>query len=132
MRSISRVTQGKFQIARQYRVHRETQLYKELKHLFQNLPPHLPGLSEPPKLITQGEVVSEERVRLYTVQEIKNTFQKADFEDINIYGAGYTLQLLKNEELRPFVNKHRDIFCKIEILLNPFLDLQYSTMLFQS
>ena len=39
-------------------------------------------------------------------------------------------RLLKDEELRPFVNKHRDHFSKIEILLHGKLNLDYAVMLF--
>ncbi len=123
-------TRGKYQIVRRYRVQRDTQLYNELKQSFQNLPSHLPGLIEPPKLLLQATVMTEERVRLYTVPEITHAFQKAGFDVTKIYGAGYTLRLLKDEEIRSFVNKHRDIFCRIEILLNALFNLQYATMLF--
>lgn len=122
--------EAQFQIIREYLIHPGTQLLAEVIQQFQALPAHLPGITQRPHYIGDAELIHEQRVRMYKPAELQQIIETAGFIDVTVYGEGYMPSLLNDEELRPFVNKHRDHFSKIEILLHGKLNLDYAVMLF--
>jgi ubiquinone/menaquinone biosynthesis C-methylase UbiE len=121
---------GNYQIAREYLVKSGTQLFMELTQEFRASPSHLPGILKRPQHLKDAELIFEKKVRLFKVEELRQIVMNAQFRDIRMYGEGYATYLVKDEELRPFVNLHRDYFSKAEILLYDKLCLDYAVMLY--
>ncbi|MHA2364330.1 MAG: class I SAM-dependent methyltransferase [Candidatus Hodarchaeales archaeon] len=121
-----------FQVSRDYLIQPNTVAFKEIIKSYQNLPPHLPGIvsDERPQYLKEAELLSEDKNRVFNTDELRELFKLASFRDIKVYGEGYATYLLRDEEMRPFVNKHRDYFSKAEILLQKFLKPDTSPMLF--
>ncbi|MFX0182865.1 MAG: class I SAM-dependent methyltransferase [Candidatus Hodarchaeota archaeon] len=121
---------GNYQIVREYLVKSGSQLFMELTQEFHALPSHLPGILKRPQHLKEADFIFEKKVRLLTVEELRQTLMNAQFRDIRVYGEGYATYLVKDKELRPFVNAHRDYFSKAEILLYDKLCLDYAVMLY--
>ncbi|MFW9992194.1 MAG: class I SAM-dependent methyltransferase [Candidatus Odinarchaeota archaeon] len=125
-------TEDNYQVSREYSVKPDTQLFNELKKKFQALPPHLSGITQRPQHLSEAELVNERKNRLYGVEELQQIVTTRGFQNVKIYGLGYMLSLLRDEELRSFVNENRDYFCKAEIVLQNKLRLDHAVHLFVS
>ncbi|MHA2298891.1 MAG: class I SAM-dependent methyltransferase [Candidatus Hodarchaeales archaeon] len=125
-------TEDNYQVFREYSVRPDTQLFSELEKKFQALPQHLPGINHPPQHLPEAELISERKNRLFDAEELQQIVTANGFQDVKVYGLGYMISLLRDEELRSFVNENRDYFCKAEILLQDKLRLDYAVHLFVS
>ena len=125
-------TDDNHQFSREYLVRPDTRLFDELEKKFQALPAHLPGITQKPQHLSEAKLIGERKNRLYDAEELRQIVSVNGFQDVKIIGLGHMLSLLRDEELRSFVNENRDYFCKAELLLQDRFRLDYAVHLFVS
>jgi SAM-dependent methyltransferase len=65
---------------------------------------------------------------LYSKNQVEKMLKEAGFKSIDVRPMGMFLLLWQNRRLMDFVNKHRDIFCEIEVEMAKAFKLERSTM----
>jgi SAM-dependent methyltransferase len=65
---------------------------------------------------------------LYSKNQVEKMLKEAGFKSIDLRPMGMFLLLWQNGRLMDFVNKHRDIFCEIEIEMAKAFKLELATM----
>ena len=67
--------------------------------------------------------------KLYPPTQVETMLKDAGFFEITFRPIGMFVNLWRNRELMDFANKHRDIFCRIEIEMNDTFRLDRSPMM---
>jgi SAM-dependent methyltransferase len=65
---------------------------------------------------------------LYSKNQVERMLKEAGFESIDLRPMGMFLLLWQNRRLMDFVNKHRGIFCEIEVEMAKAFKLELATM----
>jgi SAM-dependent methyltransferase len=65
---------------------------------------------------------------LYSKNQVERMLKEAGFKSIDVRPMGMFLLLWQNRRLMDFVNKHRDIFCEIEVEMAKAFKLERYTM----
>jgi len=68
------------------------------------------------------------QANLYSTNQAEKMLKEAGFKSVRLRPMGMFLLLWQNRRLMGFVNKHRDIFCEIEVEMAEAFKLELATM----
>jgi SAM-dependent methyltransferase len=69
------------------------------------------------------------QANLYSKNQVEKMLREAGFKSIDLRPMGMFLLLWQNRRLMDFANRHRDIFCEIEVEMAKAFKLERSTMI---